>query len=166
MHWSRSWSYTDQVTVHASFIWTSVFLVCSFICVVFLFLFIIFFFNLLCLKSPFPRLQGKLNSFLEEGWILSFGFCPTKVGPVVCVSFLNRVIFVLNFCLFFSWWARVSEVVILSADDLVCIFVLFVCLDEASCTGCYWWLSDAGSCIIVVSFVWILSIWYLLGLVL
>ena len=43
--------------------------------------------------------------------------------------------------------------VILSADDLVCIFVLFVFLDEASCTGCYWWLSDAGSCITVVSFV-------------
>ena len=27
------------------------------------------------------------------------------------------------------------------------------CLDEASCTGCYWWLVDAGSCIQVVSFV-------------
>ena len=25
--------------------------------------------------------------------------------------------------------------IILFADDLVCIFVLFVCLDEASCTG-------------------------------
>ena len=42
--------------------------------------------------------------------------------------------------------------VLLSADDLVCIFFV-CCLDEASCTGCYWWLDDAGSCIQVVSFV-------------
>ena len=40
----------------------------------------------------------------------------------------------------------------LFADDLVCIFVLFVVF--ASCTGCYWWLGDdAGSHIQVVSFV-------------
>ena len=25
---------------------------------------------------------------------------------------------------------------------------------------CYWWLGDAGSCIQVVSFVWVLTIWY------
>ena len=142
-------------------------------------------------------------------------------------------------CLFFLSWARLSEVVILSADDWVCIF--FVCflfrwgfpggsdgkaspcnagdlgsfhgsgrspgkgngnplhysclenpmdgrawwstvhgvaksqtwlsdfafiLDEASCTGCYWWLGDAGSCIQVVSFVWVLTIWCALGLIL
>ena len=30
----------------------------------------------------------------------------------------------------------------------------------------HWWLGDAGSCIQVVSFVWILTIWYSLGLVL
>jgi len=32
--------------------------------------------------------------------------------------------------------------VIRSADDWVGIFVLFFCLDEASCTGCYWWLGE------------------------
>jgi len=42
-------------------------------------------------------------------------------------------------------------VVILSADDWACIFVLF--FGEASCTGCYLWLGYAGSCIQVVSFV-------------
>ena len=68
---------------------------------------------------------------------------------MVCVSFVR---FVLSFCLFvcFSSHGQLSEVVILSADDLVCIFVC--CLDETSCTGCYWWLGDAGSCIQVVSF--------------
>ena len=47
--------------------------------------------------------------------------------------------------------------VILSADDLVCIFV-FVCLDEESYTGCYWWLGDVGPCIQVISFVGVLTI--------
>ena len=32
----------------------------------------------------------------------------------------------LRFCLFFLRWARLSEVVILSADYCVCIFVWFV----------------------------------------
>ena len=35
-------------------------------------------------------------------------------------------------------------------------FCFFCCLGEASCTGCYWWLGDARSCIQVVSFVWVL----------
>ena len=77
-----------------------------------------------------------------------------------------RVRFVLSFCLFVlplmgkaewggnpvGWW-------------LSLYFCFVCCLDEASCTGCYWWLGDAGSCIQVVSFVWVLTIWYSLGLV-
>ena len=39
-------------------------------------------------------------------------------------------------------------------------FCFVCCLDEASCTECYWWLGDAGSCIQVVLFVWVLTIWY------
>ena len=42
-------------------------------------------------------------------------------------------------------------------------FCFVCCLDEASCIGCYWWLGDAGSCIQVVTFVWVLTIWYTLG---
>ena len=45
-------------------------------------------------------------------------------------------------------------------------FCFVCCLDEASCTGCYWWLGDARSCIQVVSFAWVLTIWYSLWLVL
>ena len=45
-------------------------------------------------------------------------------------------------------------------------FCFVCCLDEVSCIGCYWWLGDARSCIQVVSFVWVLTIWYPLGLVL
>ena len=49
--------FSGSLPISSSFIWTSVFLVCAFICAVFLCLFI-FFLNLLCLRSPFPRLQG------------------------------------------------------------------------------------------------------------
>ena len=61
--------FSDSLPTSSSFLWASVFLVCSFICEVFLCLFItfFFFFNLLCLRSLFLTLQGKLNSFLEEG---------------------------------------------------------------------------------------------------
>jgi len=52
-------SFSGSLPISSSFIWTSVFLVCSFICVIFLYLFIFFFFNLLCLRSPFPRLLEK-----------------------------------------------------------------------------------------------------------
>ena len=49
-------SFSGSLRIYSSFIWTSVFLVYSFICVVFLCLFIFFFFKL-CLRLPFPRLQ-------------------------------------------------------------------------------------------------------------
>ena len=49
--------FSGSLPISSSFIWTSVFLVCSCICVVFPCLFIIFF-NILCLRSPFPMLQG------------------------------------------------------------------------------------------------------------
>ena len=70
----------------------------------------------------------------------------------ICAEFLFVCV-----CLFFLCWARLSEVVIQSAEDWVRIFVL-CCLDEAFCTGCYWWFSDAGSCIEVVSFMGVLTI--------
>ena len=59
-------SFSGSLPISSSFIWTSMFIVFSFIFLVFLCLFKNFF-NLLCLRSLFPRLQGKLNSFLEEG---------------------------------------------------------------------------------------------------
>ena len=65
--------------------------------------------------------------------------------------------------LFFLWWARLNEVLILSADGLGLYFCFVCCLDEVCFTGCYWWLGDAGSCIQVVSFVWVLTVWYSLG---
>ena len=51
-----------------------------------------------------------------------------------------------------------SEVVVLSADNWVCIFLLFVVYMQCSAqdaTGC---LNDGRSCTQVISFVWILTI--------
>jgi len=76
-----------------------------------------------------------------------------------------RVRFVLSF-FFLLWWARLSDMVILSAGDWVCIFCFIHYLDEVSWAGCYCCLGDAGFCLQVVSLVWVLSIWYSLGLVL
>ena len=158
------------------------FLVFSFICVVFLCLFIIFFLIYCVWSLLFPGFKESWILFLKKvEFFLSFGFCPPKVGPVVCVSFLSGEICaeVLCVCSFFLWWARLSEVVILWWFGLYFCFVLlffplmgktewggspiclwlglhfgFVCcLDEASCTECYWWLGDARSCIQVAFFV-------------
>ena len=80
---------------------------------------------------------------------------------------LYRVRFVLSFCLFVFPLMGKAE----WGGNPVCwwlgLYFCFVCcLDEVSCTGCYWWLGDARSYIQVVSCVWVLTIWYSLGLVL
>ena len=51
-------SFSGSLSISSSFIWISVFLVCSFICIVFICLSIIFFFNLLHLRSPFPKVKS------------------------------------------------------------------------------------------------------------
>ena len=129
--------------------------------------FSLLFFKLLCLRSPFPG--------FKESWILSL----RKVEFILpLVSALLRLVqwfvwasyrvrFVLSFCLFVFPLMGEAE----WGSNPVCwwlglYFCCWCCLDEASCTGCYWWLSDAGSCIQVVSFLWVLTICYTLGLVL
>ena len=51
-------SFSGGLSISSSFIWTFVFPVCSLICVVFPAFLLLLFFNLLCLRSSFPRLQG------------------------------------------------------------------------------------------------------------
>ena len=77
-----------------------------------------------------------------------------------CVWASYRVRYVLSFCLFVLPLMGKAE----WGGNPVCwwlgSYFCFVCyLDEASCTGCYGWLGDAGSCIQVVSFVWVLTIY-------
>ena len=86
----------QQQQQQPSFIWTSVFLVCSSICVIFLCLFIIFLFQLIVFEVSFSQ-ASRLNV------ILPFGFCPPEVGPGVCVSFVQGEICAqfLFVCLFF-----------------------------------------------------------------
>ena len=63
----------------------------------------------------------------------------------------------LRFFFVFPLRERLSEVVLLSADGWVCVFVFFVVWMRHP-SGCSWWLGDAGSCIQVVSFVGVLTI--------
>ena len=48
--------------------------------------------------------------------------------PMVCVS-LGEICVEFLFVCFFLWWARLSEVVILSIDDWVFVLFCFVCSD-------------------------------------
>ena len=81
-------SFSGNLPISSSFTWTCVFLVYSFICEVFLCLFIIFF-NLLCLRSPFSRLQRWILSsfwFLPSyGW--ACGLCKLPIGWDLCWVF-------------------------------------------------------------------------------
>ena len=71
-------SFLGNLPISSSFIWTSVFLACSFVCVVYLYLFFFLTFCVLGLLFPGFRVE----------FFLPFGFCPHKVVLGVCVSFL------------------------------------------------------------------------------
>ena len=74
-------SFSGSLPISSSFIWNSVFLVYSFICVVFLCLFIIIIFLAYCA-------WGLLFPGFKVEFFLPFGFCPPNVGAMVCVSFV------------------------------------------------------------------------------
>ena len=73
-------SFPGRLPISSSFVWSGGFLLCCFICCVFLCLLILL--NLLCLESPFCRLQFRKSPCF---WHLP----PVgKVGSVGCVCFL------------------------------------------------------------------------------
>ena len=119
-------SFSGNFPISTSFIWTSVFLdVPSF---VWYFSACFFFFKVIVFAVYFPQASRKVEFFpwrtLNSFFVLVSAFLSLVQWFVWA---LNRVRFVLSFCLFvFPLMERLSEVVILSADDWVCIFVLFV----------------------------------------
>ena len=112
--------------------------------------------------------ESLILSLKKVEFFLPFGFCPPKVGSVVFVSFiLGWDLFWVFICLFvFPLMGKAEWGVNPVCWWLGLYFCFVCCLDEASCTVCYWWVSDARSCVQVFSFGWVLSIWYSLGLVL
>ena len=75
-------SFSGRLPISSSFVWSGGFLLCSFICCIFVCLLILF--NLLCLGSPFQRLQFRSSHCF---WCLtSVG----KIGSVGCVGFLVK----------------------------------------------------------------------------
>ena len=109
-----------------------VFLVCSFICAVFpcLYFFSFLFFKVIVLEVSFSQASRKVESFpwrRLNSFFLLVSALLRLIQWFLWASY--RVRFVLTFCLFvclfFPWRAIQSEVVLLSADDWVCIFALF-----------------------------------------
>ena len=104
---------------------------------------------------------GLLFPGFTVAFLLPLGFCPPKAGPVVCVSFLSGEVCAefLFVCLFFLWWARLSEVVcclLTTGIVLVCVVrwgVLHRVLLVDGWRGVwYWWMGGTGSwCSLVVS---------------
>ena len=118
--------FSGNFPISSSFIWTSVFLACSFICAVFLCLFI--FLKLLYLRSPFPRSRKvelfpwrRLNSFF-----LLVSALLRLVQWFVWVSY--RVRFVLSFCLFVCFASYLQFCVRWYSCLLVIGFVFLFCL--------------------------------------
>ena len=85
------------------------------------------------------------------------------MGWYLCWSYIFICLFI---CLFFLWWKKAKW-----SGNPVCwwlawYFCFVCCLGEMSYTVYYWWLGDAQTtCIKVVSFVWVLTTWYSLTLV-
>ena len=93
----------------------------------------------------------RLNSFF-----LLLSALLRLVQWFVWASYGVRV--VLSFCFFLFPLMSLAE----WGSNPVCwwlglYFCLVCCLDEASSTGCYWWLGDTGSCIQAASFVWVIN---------
>ena len=159
-------SFSDNFPISSSFIWTSVFLVCSFICAVFLsfhFLkkFIVF-------EISFFQASRKVEFFPWRSLNSFFLLISALLRFVQWFSWASyRVRFVLSFHLFVFFLMSKAEWGGNPACWWLGLYFCFVCcLNELSCTGCYWWLKDARSCIQVAFFVWVLTIWYSVGLVL
>ena len=138
------------------------FLVCSFICEVFLCFFIIIIFltyyvwGLLFLGSMLNSFFLLVSSLLRLAQWFVWAMCRVRF----MLRFFLLLLFVFPLMGKAEW-----------GDNPVCwwlgLYFCFVCcLDEASCTGFYWCLGEARTCIPVVSFVWVLTLWYSLGFVL
>ena len=132
-------NFSGSLLIYSSFIQTFVLLVCSFICVVFLCHFIFFFLLTNCFWVLL--FQGFKFEFFSY-----FGFCPSKgwSSDLCKLHIAWDLCWVIDYLLVFPLMGKTEWV-----GNPVCwwldLYFCFVCcLDEASCTGCSWWLGDAG----------------------
>ena len=123
-YYSYSKLFLGGFPISSSFLWTSVFIVCSFIRVAFICIIIIIIVIISLLTvfdDSFSQASRLIFFFLLvsallwlQQWFV-YGWFP--IGWNLWWVFV---------CLFFLCWPRLSKVVILSADDCVFIFYLFV----------------------------------------
>ena len=113
------------------------------------------------MRSPFPRLQGWILSSFQflpsQGW--SSGLCKLPMGWDLCWVF----------CLFVFLFVFPLMGKAVWGGNPVCwwlgFYFCFVCCLEGT-QGTTGGSVMCWSCVQVVSFVWVLTIWYSLGLVL
>ena len=143
-------SFSGRLLISSSFVRSGRFLPCSFICCVFLCLPILL--HLLCLRSPFRRLQVRSSHCF---WYLS---PVAKFGSVGCVGFLVEgtsacVLVDLVFLVGKSmsgavFWGVCGLIMILGSlptNGWGCVPVLLVVWHRVSSTVACWSLSGAGS---------------------
>ena len=127
-----------------------------------------FFFNVIIFEVSFSQ-ASRIVEFFSWRRLNSFFLLVSALISLVqwFVWDSYRVRFVLSFCLFVFPPMCKAEWGGNPVCWRLCLYFCFVCcLDEASCTGCYWWLRDVKSCIQVISFILVLTIWYSVGLIL
>ena len=146
-------SFSGRLPISSSSVWFGGFLPCSFNCCVFLCLLILL--NLLCLGSPFRRLQVRSSRCF---WCLP---PVAKVCSVDCVGFLWRgvvpVFWWMKLDLVFLVGRAISGGVFWGVCDLImilgsvssnwwgCVPILLVVWDRVSSTVACWLVSGAGS---------------------
>ena len=146
-------SFSGRLPISCSFVRSGGFLPCSFICCVFLCLFILL--NLLCLGSPLLRLQVRSSRCF---WCLP---PVAKFSSVGCVGFLVEgtsacvLVYEAGSCLspgqvhvWWCFWGVCGLTIILgslSANGWGCVPVLLVVWHRVSSTVACWSLSGVGS---------------------
>ena len=120
--------------ISSSFVLYYGFLPCSFICCMFLCLFILF--NLLCLLSLFHRLQGHSSSYLWSLIIVG------EIGPMPCEDFLVQ-----GWCLCsggWNWilclWKAMLHLVVCFGGDCELVWFWAPCLLMNRIVGLFYYL--------------------------
>ena len=146
-------SFSGRLRISSSFVWSGGFLLCSVTCCVFLCFLILL--NLLCLGSPFCRLQAlcphcfwclpAVSKFCSVDCV---GFLVEGTGECVLWMRLDPVFLVgqnMSGGVFWGVCELVMILGILSANAWFCVPVLLVVCHRVFSTGACWSLSGAGS---------------------
>ena len=144
-------SFSGRLPISSSFVWSGAFLLCPFICCVFLFLLILL--NLLCLGSLFCMLQVRssrcfwcLPPVAKVQWVVSASWWRGLVPVFWCMRL--DLVFLVHMTMYGGEFWGVCDLIMifgsLSANGWGCVPVLLVVWHRVSSTVACWSLSGAG----------------------